>query len=297
MFHSNWDRSASLHDVRQGALIISLVYYVQHHTGFLFCLCVILYIKMKWLFVRSYLIQIHISEAISTELRTRLPLRLQEVVRYVGTHNISPCLTFPALLSPAGSALWTTDGCRFFPYTVISVIPGGVRVQTRAWRLPNYYTGLPTHTFTCVSVSLARVFTWVRLEHRLLLKWSESFNTCFVVSAHSRVRVFVCLYPAWLHIWTFRSSLVTWDLLLSPSERVSSSLPPHECITTPAWLRLPDISIFAISTHSVPTHLYSLQHPLLLMLSLSLFATCHHQKKCNALQSNDSSYSWRANVF
>ena len=40
------------------------------------------------LFVCLYLIQIHISELISTELRTRLPLRLEEVVGYVWTHNI-----------------------------------------------------------------------------------------------------------------------------------------------------------------------------------------------------------------
>ena len=57
-----------------------------------------LYIKMKWFFARFclfvcfypflYLIQIHISEPISTELCTRLPLRLQKVVWYVWTHNI-----------------------------------------------------------------------------------------------------------------------------------------------------------------------------------------------------------------
>jgi hypothetical protein len=51
----------------------------------------ILYIKMKrfyFFFVRLYLIQIHISEPTSTELCTRLPLRLEEVVGYVWTHNI-----------------------------------------------------------------------------------------------------------------------------------------------------------------------------------------------------------------
>ena len=53
------------------------------------------------------------------------------------------------------------------------------------------------------------------------------------------------------------------------------------CLSTPAWLHLLDISIFAISTHSILTHLYSLQHPLLLMLSLSLFATCHRKKCCH----------------
>jgi len=59
---------------------------------------------MKWFFVRFclfvflfpsflYLIQIHISEPISTELCTRLPLRLGEVVHYVWTHNIWPFST------------------------------------------------------------------------------------------------------------------------------------------------------------------------------------------------------------
>ena len=41
-----------------------------------------------------YLIQIHISEPISTELRTRLPLGLEEVVGYVWTNNIWPFSTF-----------------------------------------------------------------------------------------------------------------------------------------------------------------------------------------------------------
>ena len=57
-----------------------------------------------------------------------------------------------------------------------------------------------------------------------------------------------------------------------------SSPPTHVCVSTPAWLHLLDISIFAISTHSILTHLYSLQHPLLFMLSLSIFATCHPKK-------------------
>jgi len=40
MFRSNWDRPASLPDVGQGALIISLVYYLQHHKGYLLFVCV-----------------------------------------------------------------------------------------------------------------------------------------------------------------------------------------------------------------------------------------------------------------
>ena len=42
----------------------------------------------SFLFVYLYLIQSHISEPISTKLCTRLPLRLEEVVAYVRTHNI-----------------------------------------------------------------------------------------------------------------------------------------------------------------------------------------------------------------
>ena len=56
---------------------------------------------MKWFFVGFclfpsflYLIQIHISESISTELCTRLPLCLEEVIGYVWTHNIWPFSTF-----------------------------------------------------------------------------------------------------------------------------------------------------------------------------------------------------------
>jgi hypothetical protein len=45
-------------------------------------------------YVCLYRIQIHISELISTELCTRLPLRLEEIVGYVWTHNIGPFSTF-----------------------------------------------------------------------------------------------------------------------------------------------------------------------------------------------------------
>jgi len=50
--------------------------------------------KFVCLFVCLYLMQIHISEQISIELCTRLPLRLEEVVGYVWTHNIWPFSTF-----------------------------------------------------------------------------------------------------------------------------------------------------------------------------------------------------------
>jgi hypothetical protein len=47
----------------------------------------------SFLFVCMELIQIHISEPISTILCTHLPLHLEEVVGYVWTHNISPFST------------------------------------------------------------------------------------------------------------------------------------------------------------------------------------------------------------
>ena len=103
--------------------------------------------------------------------------------------------------------------------------------------LPNDYTDLPTLPVTCVSVSLARVFTS--------------------------------------------------DLLLEPYQCLSSSLLAHVCVcvcvcvSTPAWLNNPDISFFPIRTHSVFTHLHSLQHTLLHMLPLSIFAACHPKKGSN----------------
>jgi len=45
------------------------------------------------MYVCMELIQIHISEPISTELCTRLPLHLEEVVGYVWAHNIWPFST------------------------------------------------------------------------------------------------------------------------------------------------------------------------------------------------------------
>jgi len=67
--------------------------------------------KDECLFVCMELIQIHISELISTELCTRLPLRLEEVVGYVWTHNISTFPPFRCILSGASADLCAEDGC------------------------------------------------------------------------------------------------------------------------------------------------------------------------------------------
>ena len=64
------------------------------------------------MFVYMELIQIHISEPISTELWTRLPLGLEEVVGYVWTHNISTFPPFRRILSGASTDLCAEDGCR-----------------------------------------------------------------------------------------------------------------------------------------------------------------------------------------
>jgi len=128
--------------------------------------------------------------------------------------------------------------------------------------LPNDYTDLPVYTITCVSASPTQVSTWDRhLEDSQRISsslpapmrvftaaWlripdiyffaihmgpsSVTFATRFFVSAHSRVCVCVSLNP--------------------------------RVVTSSGHFDLCYCSTFLL------THLYSLQHPLLLMLSLSL---------------------------
>jgi len=113
-------------------------------------------------FVCLYLIQIHISEAISTELRTRLPLRLEEVVGYVWTHNIPPFLLFRSLFSRAGGAFCAEDGCR------LQVLP-----------LERYIRDSGTHACDVTDV------TFAELLHRL-------------ANPHSQVRVCVARTPVYM---------------------------------------------------------------------------------------------------
>jgi hypothetical protein len=88
------------------------------------------YINTKLFFVRFcmflclYLIQIYISKPTSIELRTRLPLRLEEVVGYVWTYNIPLFSTFRHLLSGTSAESWAQHGCRPKSHcgSVISVI-------------------------------------------------------------------------------------------------------------------------------------------------------------------------------
>jgi len=163
---------------------------------------------MKWRFVRFclfvclfVLIQIYISEAISTELRTRLPLRLEEVVGYVWTHNIPPFLPFRSLFSRAGAAFCAEDGCR------LQVLPLNRYIRDSGTRACDV-TGV---TFAELLHRLANPQRHVRVcvaSTRVYMGTSGSFSTFFVVSAHSRVCVFVCLNPQRGYIFrTFRSSL------------------------------------------------------------------------------------------
>jgi hypothetical protein len=58
------------------------------------------------------IIQIHISEPIGTKLRTHLPLGLEETVRYVWAHNISPFPTFSTSSVARPSMMLRKNGCR-----------------------------------------------------------------------------------------------------------------------------------------------------------------------------------------
>ena len=134
---------------------------------------------------------------------------------------------------------------------------------------------------------------------------SERFCTCFVLCARSRVcspsygyifRTFplcpiACVFTAvWLHIPDISSvpdrvcvhrRMVTHSghfllryshqTFLQSSQRASSSPPTHGCvfvcISPPAWLHLPDISLFTLATHSF-SHICT--------LSNTHFCSCFH---------------------
>jgi hypothetical protein len=142
--------------------------------------------------------------------------------------------------------------------------------------LPIDYTDMPTHIVTCVCASPTRVFTWDRLLED---------SPCVSSSLPARVSVFTAaslLIPgiSFIPIHMGPSAVTFWTFFVSAHSHVCMFV----CLSTPAWLHLPGISIFAIATHSVLTHLYSLQRPLLLMLSLLLFATCHPKQGFQLLE-------------
>ena len=222
----------------------------------------------SFLFVCLYLIQIHISEPISTDLGTRLPLRLEKVVGYVWTHNIPPFLPFRSLFSRAGAAFCTDDGCRF------QVLPLNRDSRTRACDV----TGV---TFAELLHRLANPHSHVRVcvaSTRVYMRMSGSFSPRFVVTAHSGVCVVVCFYHRvvtysrhfvlrYLHK-TFFCRLLSAFRRLRPLTCVCVCLNPR-VVTYSGHFDLRYFDTFRSHTS------ISLQHPLLLMLSLSLFATCH----------------------
>jgi hypothetical protein len=157
-------------------MFIYIIYiYILYIIYVYICICIyiiyilyIYYIKMKWFFVRFclfvcllvclYLIQIPISEASSTELRTRLPLRLQEVVEYV--------LLFSRLydVSTSSCAHWTLIVSSFsirlchssllplvpFPPSLLESLP-----SSRVCMDPQYFT-FPTFS-VCFLASGCRI--------------------------------------------------------------------------------------------------------------------------------------------
>jgi len=137
-----------------------------------------------------------------------------------------------------------------------------LRPSSDIFPLPIDCTDLPAHTVTCVSASPTRVFTWDRL-----LEDSPRVSS----SLPDRVCVFTA---AWLHILDISffaiyrgPSSVTFStrFVVSADSRVCvpMSLNPH-VVTSSGHFHLRYCDTFLL------TLLHSLQHPLLLMLSLSL---------------------------
>ena len=126
--------------------------------------------------------------------------------------------------------------------------------------LPIDCTDLPAHTVTCVSASPTRVY---------MRSSSRRFSAYFVLSARSRVCVHrrVVTYSGHFLLrcshGTFFCNVLTALRRLRPLTGVCVFV----CLSTPAWLHLPDISIFAIATHSF-SHICT--------LSKTHFCSCFH---------------------
>jgi len=94
-----------------------------------------IYIKMNvFLYVCLYLIQIHISEPIWTKLCTRLPLGLEETVRYVWARNSWPLRPFGPFSFRVHCRIMGTRWLPARPFSAISVVPAGVRVTSPTLR-------------------------------------------------------------------------------------------------------------------------------------------------------------------
>jgi len=138
--------------------------------------------------------------------------------------------------------------------------------------LLNDCTDLTVHTVTCVSASPTRMLTWDRLledSPRISSSLPDRVCVCVCVCVYRRVVTYSGHFRlCYIHDLC---SLFTWDLLLWRSQRASSSPPTHVCVflclSTRVSLHLPDISIFAIATHSF-SHICT--------LSNTHFCSCFH---------------------
>jgi hypothetical protein len=124
--------------------------------------------------------------------------------------------------------------------------------------LPATYSPCRMTTHTCQPTHSR---AYLRRQHECLRE--TVFWKILHVFRPLPARVYVYSPPGGYIFRTFSSSLFTWDLLLYPSQRASSSPPTHVCrfvcLSTPAWLHLPDIPIFAIATHSL-SHICTLSN-------------------------------------
>jgi len=136
-----------------------------------------------------------------------------------------------------------------------------LRPSSDIFPLPNDYTDLPTHIVTCVSASSTHVFTRDRL-----LEDSPRVSSFLPdrVCVHRRMVTYSGHFLLRYSHGTFFCNVFNALRRLRPLTGVCSyeSQPPHGYIFGHFALRYCNTFLL--------THLYSLQHPLLLMLSLSL---------------------------
>ena len=130
-----------------------------------------------------------------------------------------------------------------------------LRPSSDIFPLPNDYTDLPTHIVTCVSASSTHVFTRDRL-----LEDSPRVSSFLPdrVCVHRRMVTYSGHFLLRYSHGTFFCNVLNARRRLRPLKCVCS---------TPAWLQLPDISIFAIATHSF-SHICT--------LSNTHFCSCLH---------------------
>ena len=143
------------------------------------------------------------------------------------------------------------------PHSVTSAF---LRHSSDIFPLLNDCIDLPAHTVTCVSASPTRVFTW-----DCLLEDSPHVS--------SSLPDHVCVFAAWLHIPDISFFAVHMRLSVPFSTRFIVSAHSRVCVPMSLNPRVVTSSghfDLCYCNTFLLTHLHSLQHPLLLMLSLSL---------------------------